>query len=377
MNKNYKYYILIFALSALCFFFIFKGVSLITNNSIEKQLKALNYNKQTIELIIDYDLTNYLIENDIYSKTLEVALLEGNYIADNLTDYIYFEYKNYDKYIEHLNGLKAIGYRNDEINHIFEHLNQNEIDQIIDQTGIIPNLTNYITDQYFDINNLERYILYKNDNTNYSYEKVINYVNMNLDYNFYEKIEKTKNPDSNIVIVNKYYYLDKDFIPKNLQSFGTKYAINNDIKATKPVIDAFIAIANDAKSINLTIKVVSGYRSYDSQEAVYKRYVDRDGEEKANTYSAKPGHSEHQTGLALDIYNTVLSFSNFEKTVEYAWVKNNAHRYGFIVRYPLNKEDITGYKYEPWHIRYVGEEIATYIYENNITFDEYYAKFLK
>lgn len=377
MKKKYCYYTLIIFFSAFCFFFIYQGISLITTNHIEKKLKQLNYNKKAIKIIKEYNLTDYLIENDLYSKTLEVALLEGTYISANLSDYIFFEYKDYDQYIEHLNQLKALGYRQDEITHIFEHLNQEAINTIIEYDLLLPDLTNYITDQYFKITNLERYRQYKEKTLNYSYEKVINYVNMNLDYPFYTNTKVSTNPDSELVLVNKYYYLDSSFIPKGLQSFGTDYAINNDIKAKREAVLAFKEMATDAQSINLTIKVVSGYRSYQDQEKLYKRYQERDGEKVANTYSAKPGHSEHQTGLALDIYNTELSFSNFEKTIEFAWIKNNAHRYGFIIRYPLNKEEITGYKYEPWHLRYLGIEVATYIFENNITFDEYYAKFLK
>jgi len=130
------------------------------------------------------------------------------------------------------------------------------------------------------------------------------------------------------------------------------------------------------KSIGLNIKAISTYRSYNTQQDLYNRYVKKDGEEEADTYSARPGHSEHQTGLAIDAYNITHSYLNFDQTNEYAWLKNNAHQYGFIIRYPEGKEYITGYMYEPWHFRYVGEEIASYIYYNNITFDEYYAKFI-
>ena len=93
-------------------------------------------------------------------------------------------------------------------------------------------------------------------------------------------------------------------------------------------------------------------------------------------YSARPGYSEHQTGLVIDIDNYNDDYENFDKTKEFEWMNNNSYKYGFILRYPKGKTDITGYDYESWHYRYVGKEIAKYIYENNITFDEYYAKFI-
>ena len=97
----------------------------------------------------------------------------------------------------------------------------------------------------------------------------------------------------------------------------------------------------------------------------------------ADTYSARPGHSEHQTGLAIDLAAFNSNLNNFEETKEYEWVKDNAHLYGFILRYPKGKEHITGYMFEPWHYRYVGTKVAKEIYEMDITFDEYYELFLK
>ena len=113
------------------------------------------------------------------------------------------------------------------------------------------------------------------------------------------------------------------------------------------------------------------------QENLYNNYVSRDGKAEADTYSARAGHSEHQTGLAVDVGSSNNTFSGFKYTDEYDWVKDNAHLYGFIVRYEEGKEWITGYMAEAWHLRYVGVEAATYIYENDITFDEYYVKFVE
>lgn len=124
----------------------------------------------------------------------------------------------------------------------------------------------------------------------------------------------------------------------------------------------------DAKALGLNIPLVSGYRSYETQENLYNKYVKKDGEKKANTYSAKPGESEHQTGLAFDIGSVDRSFAN---TIEAKWLAENAYLYGFIVRYPKGKTDITGYIYEPWHVRYLGEKKAKDVYLSGLTLEEY------
>jgi D-alanyl-D-alanine carboxypeptidase len=114
--------------------------------------------------------------------------------------------------------------------------------------------------------------------------------------------------------------------------------------------------------------LVSGFRSYSRQKTIYNNYVAIDGVTKADTYSARPGHSEHQTGLAFDVG---AIDDNYGNTAAGKWLANNAHKYGFIIRYPKGKTHITGYKYEPWHIRYIGTNHATTIYNKQITLEEY------
>ncbi len=123
-----------------------------------------------------------------------------------------------------------------------------------------------------------------------------------------------------------------------------------------------------AQGINIS-NSYSGYRSYQDQTQLYNNYVNLHGEEEANTFSAKPGFSEHQTGLTFDLkdFNGQL----VEDPITSQWIKDNCAKYGFIVRYPEGKEDITGYIYEPWHLRYVGEEIANQIKNNNTTLEQY------
>lgn len=170
---------------------------------------------------------------------------------------------------------------------------------------------------------------------------------------------------NNIIIVNKTYSLPSNYVPNNLVT------INGYIKVIDYVKDAFNELKSDAGSIGLNIYASSGYRSYNDQNYIYNNYVKIDGQEKADTYSARAGYSEHQTGLAIDLNSIDMSFDN---TDESSWLKDNCYRYGFIIRYPNGKDSITGYMYEPWHIRYVGKELASKLYNDGewITLEEYY-----
>ena len=131
------------------------------------------------------------------------------------------------------------------------------------------------------------------------------------------------------------------------------------------------AFNSEKEESNRWLWIASGYRSYWDQKSIYNNYVSRDGQANADTYSARPGHSEHQTGLAFDLNSIDDSFSN---TYEGQWVHDNCYRFGLILRYPKGKESITGYMYESWHMRYVGVELATKLYNDGdwITLEEYY-----
>ncbi len=155
-----------------------------------------------------------------------------------------------------------------------------------------------------------------------------------------------------ILIANKTYALPANYAPG----------------AQKVATDAFAQMKADAAKEGLNLFIVSGYRSYEYQKNLYNRYVARDGKAEADTYSARPGHSEHQTGLAFDICSLETSFEN---TAEGKWLAANAHKYGFILRYPKGKQQITGYIYEPWHFRYIGVDKATAVYQSGLCLEEY------
>ena len=155
-----------------------------------------------------------------------------------------------------------------------------------------------------------------------------------------------------ILVVNKTYALPADYNP------------GVDLEAQNALYEMFA----DASSEGLSLWVRSGVRTYADQQWQYNVYVERDGKELADTYSARPGHSEHQTGLAFDLNSLDTSFGD---TAEGIWLAANCHKYGFIIRYPKGKEHITGYMYEPWHVRYVGADNAAAITESGLCLEEY------
>ena len=191
---------------------------------------------------------------------------------------------------------------------------------------------------------------------------------MNLDYEFYKHDINIDNID-NLVIVNKFYKLDKDYVPE-LVKVDKKYSINDNQKLTKDANDAFVEMCESAKKDGIYIYSGSSYRSYSYQNNLYNNRVKNDGLDYADKTAAKAGYSEHQTGLAIDITNKEYEYLE-DDMKEYTWLINNSYKYGFILRYPKDKENITGYAYEPWHFRYITTDVATILKEKNLTYEEY------
>lgn len=188
---------------------------------------------------------------------------------------------------------------------------------------------------------------------------------------FYQDIEQVQNPDEISVLVNKNYQLDASYIPDDLEQISLDYSTDNKMMR-KEAKEQFEQLSEDAKQIGYQIIAVSTYRDYDYQDKLYQHYVETKGRGYADQCSARPGHSEHQTGLAVDVMGSNQDYDEFASSIEFDWMVENAHKYGFILRYPKGKEEITGFKYEPWHYRYVGNETAKIIYENNWTLEEFH-----
>lgn len=190
-------------------------------------------------------------------------------------------------------------------------------------------------------------------------------------------IEVVAEPQSVAVLVNKQRKLPENYTPNDLVFPKVPYLLPEKSEKRKMRKEAAAALEElfaAAKADGVALAGVSAYRSHAYQKALFNRYVQKDGVEKARTYSAVPGTSEHETGLAIDVSGVdgkCAATSCFGGTKEALWLAEHAAEHGFIIRYPDGKEAITGYMYEPWHLRYVGVEIAKQISEQGITLEEY------
>ena len=187
---------------------------------------------------------------------------------------------------------------------------------------------------------------------------------------FYKNIKTITNPNNIDVLVNKNNKLSKNYMPNDLVLLNVNYSNENKYLREEAAIN-FEKLSLDASKLGYKIIAVSTFRSYDYQKNLFNYYVKNKGKNYALNCSAKPGHSEHQTGLAVDVEGSNNDYDEFESSIEFNWMINNSYKYGFILRYPKGKENITGFKYEPWHYRYVGIELAKYLYKNNLTLEEY------
>ena len=183
------------------------------------------------------------------------------------------------------------------------------------------------------------------------------------------------NPGALDVLVNRDYKLPSGYVPPGLVEPDVQVAPNAPGRLLRSeAAEALERMFSRASQEGITLYARSGYRSYLTQKRLYNNYVKNHGYQAASRFSAQPGHSEHQTGLAMDVTSKSANYrlhQSFANTPEGIWIAVNAHRFGFIIRYPQNKESVTGYIYEPWHLRYLGVDLATAVYESGLTYEEY------
>lgn len=345
--------------------------------------KRYGYQKDVINVFKEDNYYEKIKETKKYSKTLETAVIENNYKKEYFDEYLDINYVEEDNFINNINKLLDLGYKNKDINTFYEKVPKS-ID-VITSNKYDKNIINYISLNYFKEENLDRYIKYDFIDTKsvydttilkekYNYEDTVTYVNAYLDKDYYTNdIPLSKEEASKLdVIVNKYYKLDKNYEPEDLTVINSKFASGTQ-KLRKEAAGKFEEMASDMLKENLKIYAGSTYRSYSYQEGLYNRYVKKDGFKEAETYSARAGYSEHQLGLAVDIVNGKWNYLS-EGDKEYTWLINNSYKYGFILRYPHESEYITGYVFEDWHFRYLGIDLATKVHESKLTYDEYIAR---
>lgn len=225
--------------------------------------------------------------------------------------------------------------------------------------------------RYFIADNFDRYLaLHKADTTSAPLDVIVALVNMGYDRDRESSAVPCDTSKGHLMLVNGRHYLDQRYKPSKLSTFTKGYCYE-DQKAQSAVVEAFVAMHKACKEeTHAHLMVNSAYRSYQEQIGTYKR--------NKKGYAAIAGHSEHQTGLAIDA--TSLQHPekwSFGKSIEGVWMRDHCHEYGFILRYPEKQSRIFGFAYEPWHLRYVGKEVAKRIHDEDITFDEYYAYYIE
>lgn len=311
------------------------------------ELLDMGYDEKTISMIDEYGIRENVM-NYPYNENLKTLIEDSGFIKENIDEYL------------SLNELKA--------DDCLMVVNKGYTDDVEEYS---EDLLNLMRTEYYLHTRHHRYL--EMVDKGYDYRDAIEIVNANRDFEAYTYTVNSNLDDDILMIANKYYTLN-DYVPDDLVSIDGSYGIAGYMR--EEAYNAYVKMADDASMDGMSLWITSPYRSYSSQNRIYNSYLENDPQYIVDTYSSRPGYSDHQTGLTADIIAPGYDFGNFAYSDEFEWLSRNAYKYGFILRYPEGKENITGYTYESWHYRYVGDKVASYIYETGITFDEYYAYFI-
>lgn len=348
---------------------VFLGMFLFYSYQV-KDVSKLGYDKEASKNILLLGKKD-IIKSYEYSDTLNAAFKSKYYKDANLDSYSKIKYQDQKNIIKNINTLIDKGYSNSNISLILAHGNDDDVSEFAKRDKI-KYLEEFYSLSYAKLKYYDRYVKYSSE-TGEDEETTVLFVNLSMDTDDYFNPVKTS-AFSIDMLVNKHYKLDEDFVPDDLVEFDQEYCNDDVQEGNREAVVAFKNMYEAAKKEGLGLVINSSYRSYQDQENICNTFKDLYGEGYVTKYVALPGFSEHQTGLAFDIGST--SSKIFAESKEYEWMKENAYKYGFILRFTKSNAYITGFRSEPWHYRYVGKKIAKYIYENDISFEEYYAEFL-
>lgn len=353
--------------------------------------KELGYDSKTVKKIESLKDNNQVFFSE-YNENLANIINNEDFIEDNLKTYVLFiDLLDSDTVIRLVNNKKLGEFNLNRINEIINDQNydENHLEEYLkyyprtseslliklinnDRMDEYPLIAKLASDKGFVEDNVDIYL--KHIEEKETIRELIEYINSKAYLPPYENEEKADTDKYGyLVLVNKYYKLAEDYKPDDLVEVESNYGRGF---LRKEAYEAYKKMQDDAEKEGLSMYITSPYRSYDTQYKLYNYYLSIDPQEVVDTYSARPGNSEHQLGLAIDILKAGYDFGNFYQTKEAEWLKENAYKYGFIFRYPEDKVDITGYKFEPWHYRYVGE-IAKDVFDSGLTYDEYFEKYIK
>ena len=308
-------------------------------------VKKFNYFRFFIFLVILVSIiigVVYLVKTNIYKNSYEYKLLEKGYSEEEVNTLV-------TKYEDRIDKLLTMEYN--------EH--------------IIP----FMEEKYFIYSKMNEYLQYKEKNKKKDYNKIVQLVNVEMHIDWLDNQKETDTSKNELMLVNRIYGLSEDYVPSDLIDVPTQFAYSGK-KLSENVLNKVIELINAAKEVNYTFVISDGYRSYAEQKDIYDAYSDYYGISETDTFVARPGHSEYQTGMTFDLkpYNKVID--DVSTNEEYLWLKDNAHKFGFIFRFNEEHESLTGFPSANWRLRYVGEDAATIIYNEGICFEEYYAYFV-
>lgn len=316
------------------------------------------------------------IANIKYADVLD-SMFEINYEKNKVKDTInYLKEKNKlnDNTANYILKISNLGYSNDVVDYVIRNLNKTQITDFLSRK-YSKNFEKYIKCDLFTYKKYDRYLKYAKNHNELSIDDVVTRIELNLDKTYYDDSVMIKNPDSIDTLANKYLEIPEDYEPNDLVDMDDDYANNiyGQKKLRKEAYKKFVDMCKASREDGVKFYAESAYRSYEYQDTIYRNYVYDNGQEAADKYAAKPGFSEHELGLAIDLANI---WTITTKGKEYKWLTKNAHKYGYIIRYKEEWEDVTGYAAESWHIRYVGVKNATAIHKLNIPYEEYYIKYI-
>ena len=354
--KIFLFAVLVF-LAAGIGFGIPLGIKISHRNTIEK----LGYSREFAEYVLKQDM--YEVVRDLgYNETLSKVLMVPEYQADYYNSYLQINYHEINNFLPLTNVFLDKKYVLADINFIFERFSESDIVHLSEREHI-DHLQDYFTKSYARLKDLDRYLAIEGDIQEAVYE-----VANNLDLPEYEA-DETRSSFSIDMLVNKNYAVSEDFEPENLVDAGNGYRLNQE------AFEAFKEMQAAAKAEGLIFEINSAYRSVAEQQSVFNAQCAQYGQAYCESHVAKPGFSEHHTGLALDVktpHNGTFAYSK-----EFTWLKEHAQEYGFIWRYQESQEKYSRFAEEAWHYRYVGKELAQQVKDSGLSYDEYYITLLE